>query len=56
MRYNYDYLKSAVLEGSGKDAVKQKNFNKLEAHYAFEGIFCNAASVAVGRRDPSKIL
>ena len=39
----YDNLKSAVLEGSGKDAVKQEKFKKLEAHYAFEGIFCNAA-------------
>jgi transposase len=40
----YDNLKSAVLEGSGKDAVKQEQFKKLEAHYAFEGIFCNAYS------------
>jgi transposase len=40
----YDNLKSAVLEGSGKDAVKQEKFKKLEAHYAFEGVFCNAAS------------
>ena len=40
----YDNLKSAVLKGSGKDAVKQERFKKLEAHYAFEGIFCNAAA------------
>ena len=40
----YDNLKSAVLEGSGKEAVKQEKFKKLEAHYAFEGIFCNAYS------------
>jgi len=40
----YDNLKSAVLRGSGKDAVKQERFKKLEAHYAFEGIFCNAAA------------
>jgi len=40
----YDNLKSAVLTGSGKDAIKQERFKKLEAHYAFEGIFCNAAS------------
>lgn len=40
----YDNLKSAVLEGSGKDAVKQERFKKLEAHYAFEGIFCNVNS------------
>jgi transposase len=42
LRCIYDY--AAVLEGSGKDAVKQKKFKKLEAHYAFEGVFCNAAS------------
>jgi hypothetical protein len=40
----YDNLKSAVLEGSGKNAVTQKNFKKLEAHYAFEAKFCNAES------------
>lgn len=40
----YDNLKSVVLEGSGKDAIKQEKFKKLEAHYAFEGIMCNAAS------------
>lgn len=44
LRCIYDNLKSAVLEGSGKNAVKQKKFKKLEAHYAFEGVFCNAAS------------
>ena len=44
LRCIYDNLKSAVLEGSGKDAIKQEKFKKLEAHYAFEGIFCNAAS------------
>jgi transposase len=44
LRCIYDNLKSAVLDGSGKDAVKQGKFKKLEAHYAFEGIFCNAES------------
>lgn len=44
LRCIYDNLKSAVLEGSGKNAVKQEEFKKLEAHYAFEGIFCNAYS------------
>ncbi|MCX7842659.1 MAG: IS21 family transposase [Clostridia bacterium] len=44
LRCIYDNLKSAVLEGSGKDAIKQEKFKKLEAHYAFEGIFCNVAS------------
>lgn len=40
----YDNLKSAVLAGSGPDAIKQERFKKLEAHYAFEGIMCNARS------------
>ena len=40
----YDNLKSAVLDGSGKNAMKQDKFKKLEAHYAFEGVFCNAES------------
>lgn len=40
----YDNLKSAVLEGFGKNAVKQERFKKLEAHYAFESVFCNIAS------------
>ncbi len=37
----YDNLRSAVLTGSGKNAIKQERFKKLEAHYAFEGIMCN---------------
>jgi prepilin-type processing-associated H-X9-DG protein len=40
----YDNLKTAVLKGSGKHAVKQKEFQRLEAHYGFEAVFCNAAS------------
>lgn len=40
----YDNLKTAVLKGSGKNAIKQEKFKKLEAHYAFESIFCNVAS------------
>jgi transposase len=44
LRCIYDNLKSAVLEGSGKEAVKQEAFKKLEAHYAFEGVFCNSAA------------
>ncbi len=40
----YDNLRSVVLSGSGKDAVKQERFKKLEAHYAFEGIMCNVRS------------
>lgn len=35
LRCIYDHLKGAVLQGSGKDAVKQAAFQKLEAHYAF---------------------
>lgn len=44
LRCIYDNLKSVVLEGSGKDAMKQEKFKKLEAHYAFEGIACNSYS------------
>ncbi len=40
----YDNLKTAVKKGSGKNAVKQHNFTRLEAHYGFEGIFCNVAA------------
>lgn len=40
----YDNLKTAVLKDFGEKAVKQERFKTLEAHYAFEGIFCNADS------------
>lgn len=40
----YDNLKTAVKKGSGKNAVKQDSFIRLEAHYGFEAVFCNAAS------------
>ena len=40
----YDNLKTAVKKGSGKNAVKQANFIRLEAHYGFEAVFCNVAS------------
>ncbi len=40
----YDNLRSSVLEGSGENAIKQENFKKLEAHYAFESKFCNIES------------
>jgi transposase len=40
----YDNLKTAVLKGSGKNAVKQESFKRLEAHYGFEGVFCNRAA------------
>ena len=38
----YDNLKTAVMTGSGKNAVVQKRFKLLIAHYGFEPIFCNA--------------
>lgn len=40
----YDNLRTAVKEGSGKHAVKTQDFKRLEAHYAFEAVFCNIAS------------
>lgn len=40
----YDNLKTAVFKGSGKKAVKQERFKRLEAHYAFEAVFCNVAA------------
>lgn len=40
----YDNLKTAVLKESGQKAIKQEKFKTLEAHYAFESVFCNAAS------------
>jgi len=40
----YDNLKTAVKKGSGKNAVKQASFIRLEAHYGFEAVFCNVAS------------
>jgi transposase len=43
-RIFYDNLKAAVSSGSGKNAVKQERFKKLEAHYAFEAAFMNAAA------------
>ena len=38
----YDNLRSAVLNGSGKNAVKQERFKLFEAHYGFEAVFMNA--------------
>lgn len=40
----YDNLKTAVKKGSGKNAVKQDSFIRLEAHYGFEAVFCNVAA------------
>jgi len=43
-RTTYDNLKTAVLSGSGKNAVTQEAFKKIEQHYAFTAEFCNRAS------------
>lgn len=40
----YDNLKTAVKRGSGKNAEKQEQFMRLEAHYGFNSVFCNVAS------------
>lgn len=40
----YDNLKTAVFSGGGKDAVKQQEFERFEAHYAFTAVFCNVAA------------
>ena len=40
----YDNLKTAVFKGFGKQAVKNKSFERMEAHYAFSSAFCNVAS------------
>ncbi len=43
-RIFFDNLRTAVLSGSGKNAVKQERFRMLEAHYAFEAVFMNPDS------------
>ena len=43
-RVLYDNLKAAVLDGFGKNAIKQDRFKVLEAHYAFEAVFANPES------------
>jgi len=43
-RVFYDNLRSAVLEGFGKNAVKQERFKLFEAHYDFQAVFMNASS------------
>jgi transposase len=40
----YDNLRVAAKSGSGKKAVKQDDFMRVEAHYGFEAVFCNAYS------------
>ena len=43
-RATYDNLRTAVLSGSGKDAVTQERFRQFEYHYGFTAEFCNRAS------------
>jgi transposase len=40
----YDLLKTAAKSGSGKHTTKQNAFARMEAHYGFEAVFCNAYS------------
>lgn len=40
----YDNLKSAVLSGSGKEAIQQERFKRFAAHHAFTPRFCTVAS------------
>lgn len=40
----YDNLKTAVQSGSGKSVIKNKQFRRMEAHYAFQAVFCNPES------------
>jgi len=40
----YDNLRTAVLSGSGKDAVMQEAFKRMAQHYAFLPEFCNRAA------------
>jgi len=43
-RCTYDNLLTAVLSGSGKNAVTQEGFEKIARHYSFMPEFCNRAS------------
>jgi len=40
----YDNLRTAVMSGSGKNAVTQEAYKRIERHYAFSAEFCNRAS------------
>lgn len=40
----YDNLRTAVISDYGKKAVKNPQFMRLEAHYAFQAVFCNIES------------
>ena len=43
-RLIFDNLRVAVLSGSGKSAVTQENFKRIESHYAFISEFCNRSA------------
>ncbi|MCL2853797.1 MAG: IS21 family transposase [Defluviitaleaceae bacterium] len=43
-RLLFDNVKTAVLSGSGKNAVTQEAFKRIEKHYAFTSEFCNPAA------------
>jgi len=43
-RFLYDNLRTAVLSGSGKSAITQEEFKRVERHYAFVAEFCNRAA------------
>ena len=38
----YDNMRTAAASGSGINAVKNERLKELEAHYGFDGEFCNA--------------
>jgi len=43
-RFLYDNLKTAVLAGSGINAITQEEFKRIAQHYAFVPEFCNKAA------------
>jgi transposase len=43
-RLLYDNVRTAVLSGSGKGAITQEKFKRIESHYAFTAEFCNRAA------------
>jgi len=40
----YDNLATAVLNGSGKNAITQETFNQIVSHYSFVPVFCKRAA------------
>jgi len=43
-RVFFDNMRAAVLKGAGANAIMQKSFRLVEAHYAFEAVFMNAGA------------